>query len=123
MQNKILKIDDINGKVYEIDNWKEKQAPQLKNYFDERIDEIKILYEDLLDSYKWNKIIYESRIMFQPVVWKKYHLYQNDKGKRFLSLISPSDWNFKKNKMDFIGTFKQDTQQRWNVVKLNKKNS
>ena len=24
MQNKILKIDDINGKVYEIDNWKEK---------------------------------------------------------------------------------------------------
>ena len=57
MQNKILKIDDINGKVYEIDNWKEKQAPQLKNYFDERIDEIKTLYEDLLDNYKWNKII------------------------------------------------------------------
>tara|TARA_Y100001978_G_C23498877_1_gene340024 strand:- start:153 stop:524 length:372 start_codon:yes stop_codon:yes gene_type:complete len=123
VQNKILKIDDINGKVYEIDNWKEKQAPQLKNYFDERIDEIKTLYEELLDNYKWNKIIYESRIMFKPVIGKKYHLYQNDNGKRFLSLISPSDWNLKKNKMNFIGTFKQDTQQRWNIVRINKENS
>ena len=118
MHNKILKIDDINGKVYEIDNWKEQQAPQLKNYFDKRIEEIKTLYDDLLENYKWNKIIYESKIMFTPVVGKEYYLYQNKAGKKFMSLIGPNDWNNKSSNLTYIGSFNQDSQQRWNPIDL-----
>ena len=30
---KILKLDDIRGHVYELENWKPKQAPQAQKYF------------------------------------------------------------------------------------------
>ena len=31
MSNKIIKIDDVEGKVYEIDEWKPAQATVVKN--------------------------------------------------------------------------------------------
>ena len=56
--------------------------------------------------------------MFVPVMGKKYYLYTNSKGKRFLSLISPEDW--RKNDLEFIGVFKQDSRQKWQKVDDNK---
>ena len=41
MSDKIIKIDDIEGKVYELDNWKPEQATQVKNHFTERLKELK----------------------------------------------------------------------------------
>ena len=32
MSDKIIKIDDVEGKVYELDNWKPEQATQVKNH-------------------------------------------------------------------------------------------
>lgn len=112
---KILKLDDIRGHVYELDNWKPKQAPQAQKYFTEKYKELEQEYKNLLEDFKWNKIIYESDVMFVPVMGKKYFLYNNSKGKRFLSLIAPEDWE--KNDLDFIGAFKQDSRQKWQKVK------
>jgi len=121
MKNKILKIDDIKGNVYEIDEWKDQQAPELQHFFNEKIKEIKSLYDDLLENYKWNKIIYDSEIMFVPVLGKKYYLYENKKGKNFLSLIAPDEWSNNLNdSIDFIGSFKQDSNLRWNAVYIEK---
>ena len=36
IDNKIIKIDDVEGKVYELDNWKPEQATQVKKHFTER---------------------------------------------------------------------------------------
>ena len=48
MNNKLIKFDDVEGKVYEIDDWKSNQAPYLKNHFSERLKEIKKEYDSLL---------------------------------------------------------------------------
>ena len=48
MNDKIIKIDDVEGKVYELDNWKPQQATQVKNHFTERFKELKEAYDELI---------------------------------------------------------------------------
>mgnify|MGYP006133496717 CR=1 FL=1 len=115
--SKIIKIDDIRGNVYELDSWKPEQAPQAKKYFVEKYKEIENEYKNFLEDLEWNKIIYESEIMFVPVIGKKYFLYENKMGKRFLSLISPKDWK-QNDELDFMGVFKQDSRQKWKKIEV-----
>ena len=49
---------------------------------------------------------------FKPVIGKTYHLYEKDNSHRFMSLISPSEWK-NKNSLRFLGSYKQDTNQKW----------
>ena len=113
--NKKIKIDDVEGKVYELDDWKVDQASQVKKYFIEKYREIEEKYKNLSEEYEWNKIIYESEVMFEPVIGKIYYLYQNKNNKKFLSLISPDDWPENKG-LTYIGSFKQDSRQKWDKV-------
>ena len=117
MSDKIIKIDDVEGKVYELDNWKPEQATQVKNHFTERFKELKNTYDELIQDFNWNKIVFESEINFTPVIGKTYYLYETDK--RFLSLISPEEWGDKK--INYIGAFKQDSRQKWCHLKLDEK--
>tara|TARA_B100001175_G_C19427386_1_gene599334 strand:- start:731 stop:1102 length:372 start_codon:yes stop_codon:yes gene_type:complete len=120
MNNKIIKFDDIEGKVYEIDDWKAIQAPTLKNHFTERLKEIKKQYDVLLNEVNWNKIIYNSNILFEPVVGKVYHLYKNKNNNNFMSLVEPDEWG-DNTSVSFIGSFKQDSSKKW--IPLNNNNS
>ena len=114
---KIIKIDDVEGAVYEIDNWKPEQATQVKNHFTERFKELKQAYEELVTDFNWNKIIFESDMLFEPVLGKSYYLYQREDGTRFMSLISDDEWGNTKD-LSYIGTFKQDSRQKWTSIKL-----
>ena len=97
------------------DDKKSKSIDLLKKYFNEKFKEIKDSYEKLLSDFNWNKLIFESDISFTPVIGKVYHLYEKENGKKFMSLISPSDWG-NSSKLKFIGSFKQDSRQKWNLV-------
>jgi len=113
--DKIIKIDDIEGKVYELENWKPEQATQVKNYFTEKFKELTKDYQKLIQEFNWNQIIFDSEMMFKPVIGKSYYLYQKKDGKRFMSLISPKDWGKNKD-FEYVGTFKQDSRQKWNCL-------
>lgn len=112
MIDKIIKIDDIEGKVYELENWKPSNANQVKKYFTEKANELKHDYQKLFNEFNINKIIFDSKMNFKPVIGKTYHLYEKDNSHRFMSLISPSEWK-NKNNLRFLGSFKQDTNQKW----------
>ena len=116
--NKIIKIDDIEGKVYELDDWKPEQGGQVKKYFAEKFRELKKNYDELIQDFNWNKIVFESEVMFTPVIGKMYYLYRNKNGKKFMSLIEPNSWG-KDSDLTFIASFKQDSHQKWNLVELN----
>ena len=125
--DKIIKIDDVQGAVYEIDNWKPKQSTTVKNHFTEKFKELKEAYEGLIEDFNWNKIIYESEMLLEPVMGQEYHLYQrmeNAKhghvGTRFMSLIAPHEWGTLDG-LNYIGTFKQDSGQKWVHIKLENK--
>ena len=66
--DKIIKIDDVEGKVYELDDWKPEQGVQVKKYFNEKFKELKDSYEKLLSDFNWNKLIFESDISFTPII-------------------------------------------------------
>ena len=121
MNDKIIKIDDVEGKVYELDNWKPEQATQVKNHFTERFKELKEAYDKLIKDFNWNKIIFESEMLFTPVMGKTYYLFQRKDGTNFMTLISPEEWG--KNDFKYIGAFKQDSRQKWNHIKINDKDN
>ena len=116
MIDKIIKIDDIEGKVYELENWKPSNANQVKKYFSEKANEIKQDYQKLLNDFNINKVIFDSKMNFKPIIGKTYHLYEKKSGKKFMSLISPLERRKNKDLL-FLGSFKQDTNQRWVEVK------
>jgi len=126
ISNKIIKIDDVEGAVYEIDDWKPQQVTSVKDHFTEKLRELKDAYEGLVEDFNWNKIIYDSEMLFKPVMGREYHLYQrlennpNGTGTRFMSLISGDEWgdDISKYDINYIGTFKQDSTQKWNHIKL-----
>ena len=118
MNNKLIKFDDVEGKVYEIDDWKSNQAPYLKNHFSERLKEIKKEYESLLNELNWNKVVYESNILFEPVVGREYYLYKNKENSKFMSLVSPGEWDSDSG-LTFIASFKQDTNKKWIPIEIN----
>tara|TARA_A100001011_G_scaffold400458_1_gene515145 strand:+ start:1965 stop:2321 length:357 start_codon:yes stop_codon:yes gene_type:complete len=116
--NKIVKFDDVEGKVYELDDWKPEQGNQVKKYFNEKFKELRQNYNELIKDFNWNKIIFESEIMFVPVIGKIYYLYEKKDGKKFMSLVEPYSWE-KNNSFKYIASFKQDSRQKWNLVDLN----
>ena len=119
MSDKIIKIDDVEGKVYELDNWKPEQATQVKNHFTERFKELKEAYDKLIKDFNWNKIIFESEMSFKPVIGKTYYLFQREDGTNFMTLISPDEWG--DNDLKYIGAFRQDSRQKWNHIELEEK--
>ena len=119
INNKIIKIDDVEGAVYEIDEWKPAQSTQVKKHFTERFKELKEAYDKLIEDFNWNKVIFESEMLFTPVMGKTYYLFQRNDGTNFMTLISPDEWG--KNNFKYIGAFKQDSRQKWNHIKLEDK--
>jgi len=41
-----------------------------------------------------------------------YHLYENNKGEKFLSLIEPNLW-----KMPYLGSYKLTSDKKWVLTK------
>ncbi len=74
----------------------------------ERIEIVERI-EKLKDEYTTSMMVWESKISFEPIVGKPYHLY-NFNGEYTLSLIAPNEWN----KGDFfMGTFILNSDNKW----------
>tara|TARA_R110000851_G_scaffold112583_1_gene236755 strand:+ start:528 stop:902 length:375 start_codon:yes stop_codon:yes gene_type:complete len=99
----VIKPDDV-------DTWKNQKVVKTNHYFETRYNEIKEEYKKLIESYEWNKLVYESNFKFEPIKGETYYLYQRDVG-LFLSLIEPEQWN-----QIFIGAFKLDSNDKWEKV-------
>ena len=73
-----------------------------------KFQELKNEYNKLLDEFKWNELIYNSKFSFEPVVGETYYLYMDSSEEYFLSLIHPDSWN-----KDFIGEFILNSEGQW----------
>ena len=83
---------------------------KVNHEFKDRFEKLKREWDNLIEEFEWNKIIYESDLRFEPVVGEIYHLYLND-CKKFISLIGPSEW-----KMEYLGTFKLNSDLKWEKI-------
>jgi len=99
------------------DSWKFPRVTKANHYFDKRYDELKKEFEQLIESYETNVMIYNAEIHFEPVLGYTYHLYQRDDDETiFLSLIAPDEWNRVGFDITHIGSYVMDVENRWHEV-------
>jgi len=77
--------------------------------FERERQEIVERIEKLQDEYTISMMVWESKISFEPIVGKPYHLY-NFGDENILSLIAPNEWS--KGKFH-IGTFLLNSDNKW----------
>ena len=97
-------------KSTDVETWKVEKVLKTNHYFEARYKEIRNEYLQMMESYQYNKLVYESEFKFEPIKGETYYLYQKD-TKLFLSLIEPEYWN-----QIFIGAFRLDSNDKWEKV-------
>ena len=55
-----------------------------------------------------NRLIFEAKFTFEPIIGQIYHLYKRKNTETFLSIISPEECNF-----DSLGSFYLNADQIW----------
>jgi hypothetical protein len=96
-----IRIDDLVS-------WKSRGITNVNKEFQSKFNELQLQYQQLVEEFEWNELVYSSKFSFEPVVGEIYHLYRNTNGENFLSLISPQEWN-----KEHIGTFKLNSDKKW----------
>lgn len=79
--------------IEDIDLFRQKGVDKLQKLFKTEFEEIIEKYNKLIDEVNLNDTIYNSKYSFEPVVGNIYHLYYGNDGEKFLSLISPNEWD------------------------------
>ena len=96
--------------------WKQSAALEVNKQFKTKFEELKAEYEAMVEEYRWNDLIFKAEYNFKPIIGETYYLYFKEDGKVFLSLIAPHEW-----KMEYIGSFKLSSTQKWKKDKIQKR--
>jgi len=91
--------------------WKNRSINKVNHKIQTRYLELKEAYEKMFQEFEYNKLIFEAKFSFEPVLGQVYHLYQRDNLETFLSLIAPNQCNFKS-----LGSYYLNVEQIWEKV-------
>ncbi len=100
----VIKVDDLVA-------WKSRGIRNVNKEFESKFNELKAQYQNLIEEFEWNELVYGAKFSFEPVVGEIYHLYRAENGSNFLSLIGPQEWN-----KEHIGTFRLNSDKKWIVL-------
>ena len=98
--------------IVDIDLFKQRGASKLQKIFKSEFEEIIEKYNNLVDEVALNDMVYNSTYSFEPVVGNLYYLYYGNDGKKFLSLISPNEWD-----KEHIVSVKLNSELKWVSIK------
>ena len=99
-------------KLENVDGWRRREVSIVNKQFETKYKELLEQYKKLVSEYEINELIYEKvQYNFLPIIGESYYLYKREDGTLFLSLIEPSNF-----KHEFMGTFKLDTNNKWNKI-------
>ena len=105
---------NVGAPVIQIDNlvsWKSRGISNVNKQFENKFNELKVQYENLMKEFENNELVYNANFSFEPVIGETYHLYRGDDGFNFLSLISPAEWT-----KEHLGTFQLNSDKKWIVI-------
>lgn len=100
--------------VNDLSLFKQRAAIHSNHKFNKRAEEIREQIDSLIQEFEDNELVWGSSIGFEPQIGSEIYLYENKEGKRFASLISPSEW---KNDFIYYGHFRLDTDFSWKRAK------
>ena len=93
--------------VPDVGKFKER-VPLANHHLQQRLDELKNEYEQLLSLAKDTELCYNARYNFVPIVGEKYFMYWTGTD-YILSLIEPERWN----RYEFVGAYVHETNNTW----------
>ena len=91
--------------------WKNRSINKINHKVTAKFLELKAEYENMIQEFEYNKLIFNAKFSFEPIIGEVYHLYQRENNESFLSLISPEQCNFKS-----IGSFYLNAGQIWEKI-------
>jgi hypothetical protein len=81
--------------VPDLSSFKRNGTDKVNKIYDTKYKELMQDAENLYKSFIINQEVYESSYRFEPIIGQIYHLYEDVKGMKFLSLIEPNTWRQK----------------------------
>ena len=88
--------------------WRNDGVQRVNKPFKSKFDEVRKEYEELMQKFQYNDLVYNSKFNFEPNIGEVYHLYNNRKKESFLSIIAPEQCNF-----HHLGSFRLNTDKMW----------
>ncbi len=95
----------------DISHWKNNTITKVNHQLDARFNELKKEYHKLMEQYEFNKLIYEAKFNYEPIIGKVYHLYKKANNTTFLSLLAPNECGF-----NYLKSFRLNADQIWEIV-------
>ena len=89
-------------------SWKNDGIQRVNKQFKSKFDEVKQQYEELMQKFQYNDLVYNAKFSFEPNIGETYHLYKNKKDESFLSIIAPEQCSF-----EFLGSFRLNSDKMW----------
>lgn len=72
--------------------------------------------KEIQDRVEISHYVYDAEIKFEPVIGKKYFLYEKEDGKKLLSLIGPKDWGNSKSFKSCLAQVRLLSDHTWKVL-------
>lgn len=95
----------------DLTSFKTRGITKVERELQQELVELRERYLAVIDSFNWNKLIYESHYRFEPIIGETYHLYDVE-GQHTLSMIAPEQWHQR-----WVGSFRLNSDARWEPVK------
>jgi hypothetical protein len=99
-----------------IAGWKTGAVVSANKHYEDRYNDIKRQFQELVEEFKWNDIMFNAEMRIKPVVGKPYYLYQREDGRYRVSLFAPTETVAGRD--GYVGTFRMNYDNRWEVVEL-----
>lgn len=91
--------------------WRNDGVSRVNKKIKSEFEEVKKQYEMLMEKFRYNDLVYNSKFSFEPNIGEIYFLYRNKKKETFLSIIEPSQCNF-----EHLGSFRLNSDKMWEKV-------
>ena len=91
--------------------WKNRSITKINHKVEAKYLEIKAEYEKMIQECEYNKLIFDAKFTFEPVIGEVYHLYKRTNGESFLSIIAPEQCDF-----NSLGSFYLNADQTWEKI-------
>lgn len=94
---------------------KEQTEEQLNMIF-EQMKTLAKQVQDIKKRVHISDIIYNVKMSFQPVIGKRYFLYEQEDGEKYLSLISPTEWGDKMQGQTYLAEVRLNADHTWKII-------
>ena len=91
--------------------WKNRSINKINHKVEAKYLELKAEYDKMIQEFEYNKLIFDAKFTFEPIIGKEYHLYKRENGESFLSIIAPEQCNF-----NALGSFYLNSDQVWEKI-------